>query len=275
MKSLAVCVAILISLPATPQIPPGGTIVVMVYRPDEITMAADSKFSGNLSQIFHTNQSCKISVFGDTMIFSAAHHVVVPAGKEYRWAHQDARDAWSRIMESRSSLERPHRTDSIAALWGAMQVKNWREYFHQNRTAYAPDDTETGRLLIGLFAGIEPSGPRIVQVVITFDQPMYGVDGFVPVVARLTVIEKPPKGSYTLKAIGETQIVQQMKDKEIRASAEANLPQWPIYAAKQLVQDTIDLHPDHDLFSGPVDVLQWSPATGIRWINRKPGCAAH
>lgn len=251
----------------------GGTVVVMIYRRYEITIAADSKFSGALGEILHKNTSCKISRFGTHIVFSAAHHTVVPVDDRFVWAEDDAREAFKGVF--RYGFTGQHATDAVANRWARVQVARWQKALSGHDAAYAPDDAQGGRLLVGLFAGIEAERPRVVRVVITYDEPMYGVDGFVPAVAHMAVIEPPGKGEYKIYAIGQTEIVEKMQQREIESAGRQDPERWPIIAAERLVQDTIDFHPRHNLFSGPIDIVRWTPQTHIQWIRRKPECPAN
>jgi hypothetical protein len=269
MKRFTLCLSILCSS-AMAQLP-SGTIVVVIYQHDRVTVAADSKLGG----AGDVGTYCKISAFGDKFIFAAANHVALPQKNGgFRWAADDARDIWRHGMDGFTG---EHITDAIAANWGALEAQGWQDYLIRpfNIPARVPvaELEENGGMVIGLFAGFENGKPRIIREMVTYDQPLRGIDGFVPAVAWFHVVGEPPAGGYTVTSIGRSEIVEHMQRGEIEKARIEDPFNWQIKAAERLVKLTIDLHPRHDQLGGPIDIIQWNGYTGsTNWIRRKPEC---
>jgi hypothetical protein len=169
------CVLIFLRLNAVGQMETDGTIIIFNASEKEIVIAADSRGSGTHS---YTDDKCKISAFGDKLVFAASGRTGLRNEPTNYWdAYAIAREDFKRLTRKGTSDDLPI---DLAKAW-EISIKQKIEDRQDNGVDVVAG-LDSNAIMFALFAGVRKDGSILTVVEqITYE---VGKDGKARIVYR-------------------------------------------------------------------------------------------
>jgi hypothetical protein len=265
---------------ATPRIETGTVIYVHISQ-DDVTIAADSRrILVGTEQ--HSDESCKISAFGDKFIFTAAGMTSYQSDKHEGWdAHTIARELWRKQSNSESNAI--NLVNNVAEQFVIQMESIYRspEFIAAAKINQSGGDPV---LISALFAATDKSGALAIRALnIDYDDKLFSSSGEVRLVHDFTTLQAEKGGEEKFIGMGHDEVIGEfisMKSTRSREFMAWFLPQLTAVSpgqrrtalASKYIELSILLHPKSDQVGFPIDVLQLERTTGVRWISVKPNC---
>jgi hypothetical protein len=269
MKSVVLFVALLEPM-AWSQVKT-GTIIVLIFGKDEITISADSRV--NFPNGGQDDTECKLSSFGDIFAFAMAG-IASRNDSTAKWDTQlIARKIWE--SESRHESDAAKLVRSVSDRWTA----ETRKLYTDPLIIRYRRDSESSNLANATFAATDKGGKLVLTLIdVSFDKALFDAKGEIHL--KYSSHELIP-GDWATGGLGE--IAREfMAPSSTRATEYMNwwLPQISrldssgrgIAVATKLIELSILLHPNRQVLGFPVDGLQIRPRTGIRWFANEKKC---
>jgi len=243
-----------------------GTVAVVDYSQDEVTIGADSRMTTSSGETADTE--CKISAFGSRFAF-----VMAGAVKGARWdAHLIAREVWEE--DSKKVSTAPELVQLVSEQWALRMEHIYRR--PEVLSNIRKRKTEDPVIANAAFAATDLSGNLVLRAMnIDFD----------PDNSRLRVFHKSQDmshiGSLTM---GRDEVAAEFLDqsspraKQLMAAFIAQIrtlspSERRAAFVSKLVELSIQLHPQNSELAFPIDVLQLRRTEGVHWVSVKPNCA--
>ena len=268
-----------------------GTIVVISYSKQKVILAADSR--ANLGDDRYEDSYCKVTALSNKLIFAATGIV----GDNSYLLPEDLR--FGAIEEARkaaaSTITNPDpfgygTVGAVATRWGqAMTVRFTKaSKIRLDEWLKAINATDERAFVIGIFAGLEPTGEVAVKCVhVDYGEPQKG--HFVPI-ARYNLqfidMSSIPDGITMIEAYGMPEVIQEIKAGKTQRAKEEAVAMAKL--AKQLTPEEFDrarvirlvdltlaYHPKQKFVGGNIDALELLHSGRVNWIQRKNNCPAN
>ncbi len=247
-----------------------GTVLVIDFSPDDLTVAADSRMTfwdtGK-----HDDTVCKISAFGNKFVFAMSGTVFTDAGRN---PNSIARQIWT--TESRTEESATKLVPAVAEKWTTRM-----EQFYAKSVQVGELRKHTRRAVLAnaLFAATDSeSRMAVVGVNMDFDESLFDTYGQVRVTRDIQNVPIDSWVSVDLKQVAyefrwETSDRAKKYMARFRTEISALTPrEQRAKLATKFVELSIRLHPRNAELGLPVDVLQLRPALGINWVSLKSNC---
>jgi hypothetical protein len=167
---------------AIAQIESGGSVAYAGWSEDEIVIAADSRESGSNS---YSDTSCKISAFGNKLIFAATGR--------YRPPHEPFWNVHAVASNNFFWITRKNTTDHLAKrladIWG-----QYVKVEFQRRGTSALAGLEDNHVAVGIFADFEEDGTLLIVV----SDVTYEKNFIYPKISTLTSVIPIDKQAYVM-----------------------------------------------------------------------------
>jgi hypothetical protein len=257
-----------------------GTLIAVTSSPDEIVVAADSRTHDGTRYV---DNHCKISTFGNKVIFAAAGFTGEGplAGPAYWSVQAIARRQFDRFSGKNA---RPYSVVAFANAWGkATEIKIQRLLDRHTITRETITD-KSNVITNSVFAGFGKPG----KVSIVLANMLYetnkgrGISKF-----SVQQIVNEPGGE---EEMGHTEVVNQIQGGNLALIREMaqdrdRLPSGFDLLAFYMIE-MVKLSIKHqagvmingirvETIGGPIDAVRLSRSGGIEWINRKDNCPAN
>jgi hypothetical protein len=256
---------------AWPQIK-SGSVVVVEREQGKLTVASDSRSTTDTGK--HDDTDCKIFAFGSKFIFTMAGVISIQNPK---WDAQSvAREIWERESKTVSSTPLLQR---VGDKWieAAERVYSLPRVIQDVRK-------HSGKIPVianAFFAAIDNSGKLQTRAInIGFDMRLFDATGKVKLTHDIGELQP---NSLLVGGLGE--VVNEFnfqatpRAKSYMSWFKAHIADLPLDRQhaelnSKFIELSILLHPRSKELGFPVDVLQLQEGTGVRWVWRKPNCAA-
>lgn len=278
MKSLSGCCVFIVLLFALPNCARSqtevikGTVIIIGVTKDQVVVAADSRAT---SKDGHRDDDCKISAFGNKLVFaSAGIRKFDLAGKfAMNWdSHEVARTA---------SLDQTKNVEAKASDWGASSASILGPPASADPAKFMRELDTHGRIItVGVFAGLDPSG----EIDATYAKVLIDPSAREAAHVVTYVVQQNEMGSLPIRwtIIGEAAIASEfLADKTTRARSawahrnpslmKNSLREQVALNAVQLVKWTIQYGPPS--VGGMVDEIMVDNE-GSHWIHKKDICSS-
>lgn len=249
-----------------------GTVIIIGRTKDQVVVAADSRAT---SKDGHRDDYCKISAFGNKIVFVSAgiRSFDLPGELSMSWdSYKVARTA---------SYDQVKNIKAVASDWGASSANILRPPASVNPAKFMRQLNTHGKIItIGVFAGVDPNG----EIGMTYAKIVIDPSAQDPNQVVTYVLQRTDLGPLRIRwtIIGEAAIASEfLANQTARArSAWANWkpaleksgPREQVALnAAQLVKWTIKYGPPS--VGGMVDEVMVDN-TGSHWIHRKDVCSA-
>lgn len=266
-----------LGLNGTGQIQTNGTVIVITSFQSEIVFAADSRIASDSS---YSDDDCKISVFGNRVIFAASgrggvRNVITHT---YIWnAHTLAKNEFRHL--TRNSTPQLL-AEKLASAWGLAIKKELEEDIARNKE-YALLHVEDDQVLaLGAFAAFEKDGTFLIAVErITYE---INSNGAVVVKASMAQRVTSPGGPIYLgkgEIIRECFAGQTPRSREWKRDMQMGIDfsaDPTVFTAKKLVQLTIENYPrtradgkggQFSIVGGPIAITRLTQK-GVDWVDK-------
>ncbi|MGH9407286.1 MAG: hypothetical protein ACRD3D_15820 [Terriglobia bacterium] len=257
-----------------------GSVLIVAYSPNEIVMAADSRVTNVQTGQFRDNY-CKLAVPGGKILFGGTGLVESIGGF-------DSVGLVRRIVSQMNPTGGDGFVQQVATRWANAMEQNYAklpsnlvsEFIRENGGARALDCT--------MFAGAEPGGGlSLIRARVYYR----GSPGGAPSLQgkiEIIPLQSPQPNFLSFAGCGNIDILQSLLPPKTDW-ARSTVEQWKhstgdieSQAAIQVVQLTIAHEKPQSyggkqvvLVGGPVDAAEVRQNGSVRWLQRKPDCAAN
>lgn len=246
-----------------------GSIVFVIFTPDNLTIAADSRLTRLAGG--HDDTECKISAFGSKFAFAMAG-VVFTSGDGN--PHSIARGIWQ--AKTRTN---PSTTELISDVAEEWTDKMEKLYAQSGAIGGIRKRTGGESLATAYFAATDRTGQTILaDVQINFDGQLFDKSGRIHITHDKRILRSDNWYSAGRHEIAD-EYIKGTSDRAktfmvpFRTQLAALAPsERDAKMASKLVELSILLHPLKADLAPPVDVLQMKPGIGTHWVSIKPNC---
>ena len=257
-----------------------GSVLIVAYSPSEIVMAADSRVI-NIQTGQFRDDYCKLAapegriLFGGTGLLESIGGFDSVGLARHLVSHMIPNGGGGFVRQ-------------VATRWADAMEQNYAKLPGDLVSQYIQENGRTRALDCTMFAGVDRSeGLSLVRAAVYYG----GVPGGRSALqGRITIIplQSPQRNSLTFAGCGDINIMESLLARKTDW-AKATVRHWEdltgdveAQAATQVVQLTIAREePQADggkqivPVGGPVDAAEIRPNSGVRWLRRKPDCAAN
>jgi len=241
-------------------------VVIVAHTTEKIVLAADSRLVGVLPDQRDTN--CKISAFGERMIFSLSGMNSGLIGPSRRFnATENANQVWRELGPAAAAAD-------YAGAWGRIMAEGLRQAFEFQGKSLLDALEQRGPVIsMGIFAATKEGGVELAYAELLWD----GKPPFNPV-AKVIPIELKRGPVFQLSAVGGNGPAAEMvvgqspdaiKERKEWDRLRLNQEQVPV----RLAEMEIRLAPPNGDVGGSIDAVAIT-SEGITWIQRKANCPA-
>ncbi len=263
---------VLLAQSAWPQVET-GSVLFFERQQNELTVATDSRVTGMTSGR-HEDAQCKISAFGPQFVFSSVGIASKGENGKVIW---DAFDMARRIWRSEAKTGSTNTLVArVADKWTIRMVKALAE---PSTIQAVRKRTLDGALASAVFANTAKSDPLVVEEVeIGFDVPLFDSTHKVRITHSSKIVLD---GSYGFGGHGEIAVEflyrtsERGKDFYNRFTAENSSKDSSTQRAilaRELVELSVQLHPNRIELGLPADVLQLKGGGTVQWRWVKQNC---
>ncbi|WP_260735978.1 hypothetical protein [Tunturiibacter lichenicola] len=279
MKTILSLMIFVLALRAGAQVE-AGTLIVLDSSLDEIVVAADSRA---YSTFWQKDDTCKISAFGNELIFAASGiGGSLSPDKNAAWdTHTVAKGMFVSLSHKRTAEPMPLR---LAKAWGEEVKKKLEESLAKDPKILSLQGEDGNILTSGLFAGFDGGFPLTVLAQVT-----YAISADRHITTSLSI--GPPTRLPMERFLGKTDIAEEFFEQKTDRSRKwtkdlsknAHPSRDPLAAnVIGTVRISIENEPAINLgnrmlspVGGPIDAVRLRRASGTEWIQRKPNCPAN
>jgi hypothetical protein len=257
-----------------------GSVLIVAYSPSEIVMAADSRVINIQTGQFRDNY-CKLAAPEGRILFGGTGLLESVGGF-------DSVGLARRLVNHMTPNGNGGFVQQVATRWVDAMEQNYAKLPADLVSRFIQENGGTRALDCTMFAGVEPGGGlSLVRAGVYYG----GAPGGRPTLqGRITIIplESSQRNSLSFAGCGNINIMASILPPKTDW-AKATVQHWKdmtgdveAQAAMQVVQLTI-AHENPQAFGGkeivpvggPVDAAEIRPHGSVRWLQRKPDCAAN
>jgi hypothetical protein len=247
-----------------------GSFVAVAYSQQKIIFAGDSRVVGRFGFDNRTNDmECKVSAPQNKFIFFAVGFIGFETSLGVT--------TWSSVGEANRLADGPYSgLKNLADQW-VLSAQVWLRSLGEPDLREIRKRPEKALCQVG-FAGRDPDDTlKFIRVTINKVDTAAGRMEFASNVKDVEIGR-----AVALNFVGRTEIAdefaQQWTDRAVaerkKWKLKENAPGYDEFLAIRLVDLTSALHPRQDVVGGPTDAIEVRSNGRIRWIRRKPNCAA-
>lgn len=258
----------------------GGSVLIVVYSPAEIVMAADSRVTNVSTGMFRDNY-CKLSAPGGKILFGTTGLVESTSGF-------DSIRVFRRIAGGMKGDHQEGFVEQVAFKWADAMDQNYAHMPAGLVEKFIKENSGDRALDCTMFAGVEPSGNlSLVRARLFYGAASSGAPATVRYKIEVIPLESPAPGYLNIGGCGDIDVLRQFTPPKT-PSNKAEVEQWKLLTgdvkaqiATRLVNLTIAREkPErvggHEVVpvGGRVDTAEIKRGGNVEWIARKPSCPA-